>query len=173
MGAMQQQLNDKIQALKKGGKTGRGLSEELAKLAAEQSALRKALQELEKAMKQQAAKDGKNGKEGMGGNMGELSKLMEQTETDLVNKRLTEETLMRQREIMTRLLEAEKSVRERDQDNKREAERAQEHQPAMPPSFEKYLQAKQKQTELLKTISPAMNSYYKQEVNEYFQKLGK
>ena len=167
MGDLQQGLNQKIEELKKGNQSGRGLSEELAKLAAEQQKLRNALKELEK----------QQGKEGSGGTNGEkmnnLSKLMEQTESDLVNKRLTDQTIMRQREILTRLLEAEKSVKERDIDNKREARTASEKTRTMPPSFDKYLKTKQKQTELLKTVSPAFSPYYKQEVNEYFQKIGK
>jgi hypothetical protein len=167
MGDMQDQLNQKIQELQKGNKTGQALSEELAKLAAEQQMLRNALKELEK-------QQGKNENgQGMGENLDKLSKMMEQTETDLVNKRLTEQTVMRQREILTRLLEAEKSARERDLDDKREAKTASEKIRTMPPSFEKYLRTKQKQTELLKTVSPSLSPYYKQEVSEYFQKLGK
>lgn len=166
MGRLQEQLNQKIQELKKGNQSGRALSEELAKLAAEQQRLRNALRELEKQGKE-------NGNKGLGENLQELSKMMEQSETDLVNKRLTEQTIMRQREILTRLLEAEKSVKERDLDNKREAQTASEKIRTMPPSFEKYLKTKQKQTELLKTVSPSFSPYYKQEVNEYFQKIGK
>jgi hypothetical protein len=166
MGRMQEQLNQKIQELKKGNQSGRALSEELAKLAAEQQRLRNALRELEKQGKE-------NGGKGFGDNLENLNKMMEQSETDLVNKRLTEQTIMRQREILTRLLEAEKSVKERDLDNKREAQTASEKIRTMPPSFEKYLKTKQKQTELLKTVSPSFSPYYKQEVNEYFQKIGK
>ncbi|PRY14995.1 uncharacterized protein DUF4175 [Pontibacter ummariensis] len=166
LGELQQQLNKKIDDLKKGGKSGKALSEELAKLAAEQEALRNALKELEK----QGKKPGENGQNG---DLGNISKMMEQSETDLVNKRLTEQTIMRQREILTRLLEAEKSVKERELDNKREAKTAQEIARQVPPSFEKYLKAKEKQTELLKTIPPALSPYYKQKVNEYFQNISK
>jgi hypothetical protein len=169
MGEMQDALNQKIQELQKGNKSGKALSEELAKLAAEQQMLRNALKELEK-QQQGGKQDGD--KPGDGGNMDNLRKMMEQSETDLVNKRLTEQTIMRQREILTRLLEAEKSARERDLDDKREAHTASEKTRTMPPSFEKYLKTKQKQTELLKTVSPALSPYYKQEVNEYFQKMG-
>ncbi|KAA5546477.1 DUF4175 family protein [Adhaeribacter rhizoryzae] len=171
MGDMQDALNQKIQELQKGNKSGKALSEELAKLAAEQQMLRNALRELEKQQQQGGKQDGD--KPGDGGNMDNLRKMMEQTETDLVNKRLTEQTIMRQREILTRLLDAEKSARERDLDDKREAQTASEKTRTMPPSFEKYLKTKQKQTELLKTVSPALSPYYKQEVNEYFQKMGK
>jgi len=166
MGELQQQLNKKIDDLKKGGKSGKALSEELAKLAAEQEALRNALKELEKQGQ-------KPGEKGQNGDMGNISKLMEQSETDLVNKRLTEQTLMRQREILTRLLEAEKAAKERELDNKREARTAQEIARTVPPSFDKYIKAKEKQTELLKTIPPALSPYYKQKVNEYFQNISK
>ncbi|WP_299758762.1 DUF4175 family protein [uncultured Pontibacter sp.] len=166
MGELQQQLNKKIEDLKKGGKSGKALSEELAKLAAEQEALRNAIKELEK--------QGANpSKKGLNGDLGNISKMMEQSETDLVNKRLTEQTIQRQREILTRLLEAEKSAKERELDNKREAKTAQEVARNIPPSFEKYLKAKEKQTELLKTIPPALSPYYKQKVNEYFQNISK
>ncbi|MDQ3289908.1 MAG: hypothetical protein M3Q05_01325 [Bacteroidota bacterium] len=173
MGKMQQMLNQKMEELKKSNMQGKALSEELAKLAAEQQRLRNALKELEK----QGGKEGKGtkeeGSEGNGGKLDKLNKMMEQTETDLVNKRLTEQTIMRQREILTRLLEAEKSARERELDNKRESQTGKELARTVPPSFEKYIKNKEKQTELLKTISPAFTPYYKKEVNEYFQKIGK
>ncbi|WP_018476358.1 DUF4175 family protein [Pontibacter roseus] len=164
IGQMQDALNKKIEELKKGGKSGKALSEELAKLAAEQEALRNALKEMEK----QGQKPGENGKNG---NLGNISKMMEQSETDLVNKRLTEQTILRQREILTRLLEAEKSMKERELDNKREAKSAQDIARQVPPSFEKYLRTKEKQTELLKTVPPALSPYYKQKVSEYFQNI--
>jgi hypothetical protein len=105
------------------------------------------------------------------GGLGELKKMMEQTETDLVNKRLTEQTVMRQRQILSRLLEAEKSARERDLDNKREAETARTVPPGFPPAFEKYRQERNRQTELLRTVPPALTPYYQREVSEYFQKM--
>ncbi|WP_237717814.1 hypothetical protein [Pontibacter sp. BAB1700] len=163
-GQMQDALNKKIEELKKGGKSGKALSEELAKLAAEQEALRNALKEMEKQGQ-------KPGEKGGNGELGNISKMMEQSETDLVNKRLTEQTIMRQREILTRLLEAEKSMKERELDNKREAKSAQDVARRVPPSFEKYLRTKEKQTELLQTVSPALTPYYKQKVSEYFQNM--
>jgi hypothetical protein len=165
LGDLQKQLNQSIEQLRKSGKTGRELSEELAKMAAQQEMIRRALKEMEGKM-------GKDGK-GLGNQLSEMKKMMEDTEKDLVNKRLTQETIMRQRDILTRLLESEKAVRERELDEKREAERANELKNEVPPSFEKYLKAKEKQIDLLKTVPPSLNPYYKQEVNEYFQKLEK
>jgi hypothetical protein len=182
MGKMQQQLNEQIQQLSKSGKTGRAMSQELAKLAGQQQMLRQAMQQLDKMQQgggKPGGKEGKDGKEGGkdgkgeqgGGGTGELKKMMEQTETDLVNKRLTEETILRQQQILTRLLEVEKSARERDQDTKREAQAAQFKAPVFPPAFDKYKAPKERQTELLRTTPPTLTPYYQREVGEYFQKL--
>jgi hypothetical protein len=175
MGKMQEQLNQQIQQLQQSGKQGRALSEDLAKLAAQQQMLRQALQELEKQQKGTkpgGKPGGQDGKGDLGGNgTGELKKMMEQTETDLVNKRLTEQTVMRQRQILTRLLEAEKSARERDQDDKREAQSAQNQPPVFPPAFQQYKRQKERQTELLRTVPTTLTPYYQREVSEYFQKM--
>ena len=179
LGKMQQQLNEQIQQLQQSGKTGRALSQELARLAGQQQLLRQAMQQMgnlqpgkdgqpagQKGPPDPSKKDGQNG----AGAAGELKKMMEQTETDLVNKRLTEETIRRQRQILTRLLEAEKSARERDQDTKREAQAAQAHPPVFPPAFDKYrAPAPSPQTELLRRAQPALTPYYQQKVREYFQ----
>ncbi|GAA4351304.1 ATPase [Hymenobacter saemangeumensis] len=185
LGKMQKQLNEQIQQLSQSGKTGRAMSQELAKLAGQQQMLRQAMQQLDKMQQggKPGGKEGKDGKEGGkeggkdgkgeqgGGGTGELKKMMEQTETDLVNKRLTEETIMRQQQILTRLLEVEKSARERDQDTKREAQAAQFKAPVFPPAFDKYKASKERQTELLRTTPPTLTPYYQREVGEYFQKM--
>ena len=92
--------------------------------------------------------------------------------TDLVNKQITSETIKRQKEILTRLLEAEKSIRERELDKAREAERANQVEPKIPPAFKEYLKAKEKEIELLQTVPLKLNPYYKQEVNDYFKRIG-
>ncbi len=183
MQKLQKEINDQIKKLKEGmdnpngkkdgkgkdGLTGKpqnsGQSEQLSKLAAQQEALRRELQK----MAGQMDKDGKSGN-------GELKKIadnMEKTETDLVNKRITQETMNRQQEIMTRLLEAEKAEREREQDEKRESNEAKNMENRNPNSFLEYNLLKQKEAELLKTIPPALNSFYKMKVNEYFNTFEK
>ena len=160
LGQMQQQLNQRIKDLKGSGKSGRELSEELAEMAAEQERIRKALQEMQNKMK-----DGK-----MPG--GDLPGKMEQTEMDLVNKQLTDQLLKRQQDIVTRLLETEKSAREQDMDDERKGETAKDYEKEMPKAFEEYLRLKEKEVELLKTVPPKLYPYYKKEVNEYFKRVG-
>ena len=142
-------------------KSGRQLSEELAKLAAEQERIRKALQEMESQLN-----------EGEGESRNAISKKMEETEMDLVNKQITAQTIRRQKEILTRLLEAENSMRERELDNKREGETARDYENVLPKAFEEYFRAKEKEVELLKTVPPKLYPYYKKEVTEYFQRIG-
>ena len=160
---LQQQLGQQIQQLKQSGKSGRELSEQLAKLAAQQEMIRRALQQMEKM---------RNGKGEKPGGMEELIKKMEETEKDLVNKNLSPELQKRNQDIATRLLEAEKSQRERDEDQQRKAEQAKDFAPSVPPAFDQYINAKKKQIDLLKTIPPALSPYYRKEVDEYFDKLG-
>jgi hypothetical protein len=158
---MQQQLNKRIEELKNGGKTGRQLSEELAQMAAEQERIRRALQEMQQKMKNDGQVPG-----------GDLPSRMEQTEMDLVNKQLTDQLIQRQRQILTRLLDSEKSLREQDMDDERKGETAKDYDKEIPKAFEEYLRLKEKEVELLKTVPPKLYPYYKKEVNEYFKRMG-
>lgn len=162
LGEMQQQLNNRMEQLKNGGKSGRALSEELAKMAAEQERIRRALQEMQEQLK----------KEGGKAPGGDLPGKMEQTELDLVNKQITEQTIRRQRDILTRLLETEKSMREQKMDDERKGETAKEYEKEIPRAFEEYLRLKEKEVELLKTVPPKLYPYYKKEVNDYFKRIG-
>ena len=169
---MQQQLNDqmsKLQQEMKSGKTpGKGqMSKEMSEMAQKQAAIKEALK---KIMEQ----EGQGGKEGQNGLNGELQKLMEQmdkTETEIANKRLTEELLMRQQDIFTKLLEAEESMRKREQDNKRESNTGQDIPNKLPPSLEEYLKKREAEIQLYKTVPPALRPYYKQLVESYFKNI--
>lgn len=165
LGQMQQQLNSQMQQLQKSGQSGKALSESLARLAAQQEMLRNAMKELTPSAGQPGGTEG-------GGKLGNLGKLMEQTETDLVNKRLTEQTMMRQKEILTRLLQAENAANERDLDEKREANRAKELPARIPPSLQKFQDRQKQQTETLRQNLPALTPYYKKQVDAYFKTLG-
>lgn len=166
---LQQELNKRIEDLKKSGKSGRELSEELAKLAAQQEMIRESLEEMQRKLDQM---NGEEDGEGPGGNAEQILKQMEKSELDLVNKRLTDNMIRRQRDILTRLLESEKAFRERELDEEREGEQAKNYERLLPPALEQYIKAKEKEIELLKTVPPKLNPYYKKEVNDYFRRLG-
>ncbi|MGD9494415.1 MAG: hypothetical protein AB7V36_13790, partial [Bacteroidales bacterium] len=165
---LQEQLNQQMESLKKqmegGQKPGAGqpgFSEQLAKMAAQQEAIRKAMQQYQQQMNSE------------GGNGSALNKIindMEKTEEDLVNKRITNETINRQKQIETRLLESEKADIEREKDPKRQSEEAKIFNNGNPMTFFKYNSLKRNSSEILKTVPPNLNSYYKQKVNEYLYK---
>ena len=93
---------------------------------------------------------------------------MEETETDLVNKLISQETIRRQQEILTRLLDYEKAEKERDQDEKRQSNEAKSEFIRNPNAFLEYNRLKEREIELLKTVPPTLNPFYKSKVNEYF-----
>ncbi|WP_276346062.1 DUF4175 family protein [Daejeonella sp. JGW-45] len=145
------------------GQNGQGMSEQLARMAREQQMIRQAMQEINRM-------ENKDGKSGLG-NLNQLVKEMEQTETDLVNKKIQQETLNRQQEILSKLLEADKAEREREQDEKRESKEGITPAPDYKIILQEYQKIKQKETDLLKTVPPSLNSFYKIKVGDYFKYL--
>ena len=159
----QKGLGEQMKKMAEGMKKGEGgSSKEFAEMARKQAALRDALR------KKQAEKQG----QGQGDKqLQELIDQMNKNETDLVNKRLTNEMMKRQEEIMTKLLKHEKAERERELDNKRKSETARATERKMPPSLEEYIKKRESETEMYKTVSPALKPYYKYLVEEYFKTL--
>jgi len=96
---------------------------------------------------------------------------MDKTETELVNKKLTNEMMKRQQEIITRLLESDRAERVREMDNKRKAEQANQTERTMPPALEEYIKKREAEIESLRSASPALRPYYKFLVEEYYNAL--
>ncbi|MBE9586504.1 hypothetical protein IM792_18795 [Mucilaginibacter sp. JRF] len=173
---MQQQLNQNMQKARqqmqqqgnqgnqdKTGQGQNGMSEQLARMARQQQQIRQALEQ----MNREQNKDGRSGL----GDLDKISKEMEQTENDIVNRRISSETLKRQQQIQTRLLDAEKAEQQREQDNKRQSAAGKDMPPGYIKALQNYQQLKTKQTEQLRTVSPAFNLYYKNKVQSYFEQL--
>jgi len=167
MRQMQEELNKQLEQLKNGKKPdgkkqgqGQSMSEQLARMAAQQEAIRRQIQQYSEELKKQGEKPG-NG-------INDLMNQMEKTETELVNKMISQETLNRQKQILTRLLEHEKAEQKRDQEEKRESTEAKDQKFSNPNLFLQYKRIKSNEQEILKSLPPAMNSFYKNKVNEYF-----
>jgi hypothetical protein len=168
MKGLQKQLNEQMKQMKEGmgkpGSSGKPSSEKLAKMAAQQEMLRNALQ----GMMNEMIKEGESGSTG---SMRNAINKMEQTETDIVNKNITYETLKRQEEIMTRLLEAENAQRERELDNKRESNENIFNQKRNISVFNEYNRLMKEEAELLRTLPPALKPFYRNMVKEYFNTI--
>ena len=96
---------------------------------------------------------------------------MDENETDLVNKRVNPELMKRTRELQTRLLEAEKAIKQQEEDPTRQSRTAQQFNRQAPPSMEKFLQEKVKQVELIRTVPPNYTPFYKKQTDNYFRKI--
>jgi len=162
MKEMQGKMNKEMEGMQKEGK--RPSSKQLAQMAAEQSALRKKLRDMQRELE----------KQGNGNKLGDLQKtqeMMDDVEKDIVNKKITEETLRRQREILTRLLDHERAEKEQEQDEERKSNEGKQVKRELPPSLQEYLKQQQKGQELMRSVSPDLNPYYKEKVKQYFKSL--
>ncbi|MCB9164687.1 MAG: DUF4175 domain-containing protein [Flavobacteriales bacterium] len=171
--SLQKQLEEMRKAMQEGKKPGEkpgeknqgsmgmpGMSQQLAQMAAQQAAIRKEMQRLA----QELNKDGS----GAGNPLNKLAEQMEQNEKDIVNKNITPETLRRQQEIMTRLLEHEKAERERELDQQRTSNEGRQLPAADPARYFDYQRRKAREAELLRTVPPGLKPYYRDRVNAYF-----
>ena len=172
-GDMKEMLKNQLNQLKKGmGKGGKkegkkgengsgGIgSKGLAKMAAEQSAIRKKLEELRSKLN----KEGK----GAGNALNPLIEELKEQQQNIINKNINKETINRQQEILTRLLESEKALIERGFEEKRESKSGKNNEKSNQNLFNQYNKEKLKKIELLRYAEPSYKKYYKEKANEYF-----
>ena len=160
MGEQQRKLNEQLRQMMQNGQMN---GDKLAEMAARQEAIRKQLQEAKEKMDKEGGK--------ALGNMDKIMKDMKDSENDLINKQLSHETLIRQQQILSRLLQAEQSVREREFDEKRESKTARELDNKSPDelSLEEY---KNKiRQEMLKSNKLEYSSDFIILIEQYYKKL--
>ena len=165
---MQKQLSEQIKEmmkkLKEGDKPGNESNKELAKMLAKMSAQQNAIKQKLTKLNDQKNKKGNNG-------LGDLKNLLndiEKNEYDLLNKNINRETILRQEQIMKKLLKAENSIRERELEEKRKSNQGENYFNRNPQDFTPYKSFKLKEHEELKTIPSSFNLYYKRRISEYF-----
>ncbi len=150
----------------KPGEQGMGMqglgNKEIAKMAAEQTAIRQRLEQLRNELN----KEGK----GKGNQLNPLIKELEEQERALINKQFSQELITRQKEILTRLLESEKALMERGFEEKRESTSGKNENNGNNILFEEYNRQKLRQIDLLRSVDPVYRKYYKDKANEYFNR---
>jgi hypothetical protein len=170
MQQLQQKLNQQLKEMREGqkpgeksGSGGQKMSEQLARMAAQQAAIRKQMESFRDQLKEEGR--------GNDGNVAKMLEDMEKTEKDIVNKKITQETMERQQDIMTRLLKSEKAERQREEEQRRESTEARDSKISNPENFDQYNKIKNREVELLKTVPPNLNPFYKNKVSEYFYRF--
>jgi hypothetical protein len=166
---MQQQMNSGMQgkAQKKGlnGKNGlNSQSKELARMAAMQGEIRRRLQEYIEELE-------RNGIDGSA--LSKLAEEMEKTEDDIIHRKISQQTLERQKQLEVRLMKSEKAEQEREKQKKRESEEGKNRNKSILNNNLKYNLKKENQQEILILSPIEMSPYYRALLNRYLYKLEK
>ena len=168
MQQLQEQLGEQLKQLQQqmqqqqGQSMSKQLSEALARMAAEQEMLREGMQQMLNEMK----KNGQLGDDGLN----QIIKDMERLEEDIVNKRITNQTLERNREIVSRMLESEKAQQKRDQDERRKSNEYKGSKFDRKVESLYYEQRMKQNQEFLKQQPIQYQPYFKTKINEYYLK---
>lgn len=176
MRELQDALNKEMERLKKElegkekGSTGKPkigenaqMNEELARMAAQQEMIRKMMQEYAKELKEEGGQ--------ATGELDNIMRQMEQTETDIVNKIINQQTINRQNNILTRMLQHEKAQKEQEQEQRRESTEGKDVFEKSNNQFIEFNKLKNRELELFKQIPPIFSPYYKEKVNDFFINL--
>ncbi|MCL2682850.1 MAG: hypothetical protein FWE63_05115 [Bacteroidales bacterium] len=167
---MQEQLNQQLQRMREQMRNGQpqqrqqgqpSISEQFARSAAQQEAIRRLMQQVADELKKS---DGR-----AAGQLQSLIDEMEKAERDFVNKILNDNSLRRQEQILTRLLEAEKAELNREQEERRKGTEAKQKEYTIPTELLEHHKKRSQESELLQKFHPVLRPYYQQKTQEYFR----
>ena len=157
--SMKNQLRDLLNQMKSGESAE--TNKELAKMLMQNEIYQQMLEQ----MMRNADIDGQTAKL-----LQEAKKLMEKTHSEFANKKLSIQTVMRQQNIVTKLLEAENAEAERDTDNNRESTTAKNIDGKTPKNWQEDITF-EKNMDVLKQTNLKLNSFYKAKYEEYLNSV--
>lgn len=164
MQQMQQQLSEQLkqmqQKMEQGQQTPNSMSEEFARMAAEQEMLRQGMQQMLSDMKE-------NGQVGDDG-LNEIIKDMEKLEEELVNKKINKKMVERSQRIESRMLESQKAQEKREQEEKRKSNEFKGTQFDRRIDEILYKESLKKNQEFLRSNPIEFAPYYRDKINEYY-----
>jgi len=166
MAGQQQGINQQTLELGMGQQMSLAQQAAMARLAAQQEALRKSMEQLAREYGERSD---------ILGRLDQIGKEMAEVVEDLQQRRVSQQTIQRQQRILQRLLDAQKSVRKEDYSRKRKAETAKKYIPInpgdLPPDLgERSLQI---QRDLLKALKEGYTRDYQELIRKYFEALMK
>lgn len=161
---LKQQLEQLLEELKRNGgkKSGNQINKNVVKSLAEQEIFNKMLNDLQnsKGLTPETMQKLK-----------EIERLSEKNIEDLINKNITPDLLKRNENIKTRLLEAEKSEREREKEKIRESNEGKNVERKFPKEIEDFLKRNNKYKETLQKNNLNLKKYYQNLSKEYYQRI--
>ena len=162
LGEQLKKMQQQMQQQQKDGTPSQSMSEELARMAAQQELIREGMQQILDEMK----KNGVLGDDGIK----DIIKNMEKLEEDIVNKRITNQTIKRNKDIMSRMLKAENAQQEREKEEKRKSNEYKGPEKSHNIDELRYEESIKKQQDFLRTNPIEYQPFYKQKINEYFMR---
>lgn len=165
---MQEMLNEMLQQIQEGqqpmpgetGEPGMSMSEQMARMAAEQEAIRNQLRQLTDEMRNQGREVGEE--------FDQLQRDMERSELEMLRKELSTRTIMRQEQILTRLLEHHRAELQREQEARREGTTAKDYDLSNPEDFFEYNRIREREVDMLRSLPPGLRPFYRSLVEQYF-----
>jgi hypothetical protein len=164
MTGQQQGINDATRGMQG---LGQDQAAAMGRLAAEQAIVRKSLDQLAR----EAASSGDLSK--MLGDLGQVSRDMNDVQKDLTQGNASPETIRKQERIVSRLLDAQRSARERDFEKKRRAETGKNVARTSPGAVDLSTQEglERFRRDLLKSLEGTFGRDYQELIRKYFEAL--
>ena len=167
MQQLQQQLSEQLKKMqqqmeKQGQQQQNSMSEEFARLAAEEEMWRQGIQQ----MLNETKENGQIGDDGLN----EIIKDMEKLEEELVNKKINRQMIERSQRIESRMLESQKAQEKREQEEKRKSNEYKGSHFDRQIDEILYKETLKKNQEFLRTNPIEYAPYYKDKINDYYLK---
>jgi len=167
LGKGMEKIKSSLEKMKSQGQQGKQengqFNKELAKMAAQQEAIRNELQKYKESLLESGNKEGMKD----GENINKTIDQMEESEREILNKKINQESINRQKQILNRMLESEKAEQQRDKEEKRESIEAKNQNYSNPNTDLQYKIKRRQETEILKLTPLPINHFYKGKINSY------
>lgn len=171
MAAQQQAINQSMQQMGENqGSMNPEQQAKMQKLANQQGNAQKSMEELAKEQKQNYSADGK--KKGLG-DLEKIAQEMQEVVQDMKNGRITPETRKKQERILSRLLDASRSMTERDFEKNRESRSGQDMFRQSPKNIDMNTQEGKSAglREFLRSIQQGYTKDYEILIKQYFDNM--
>lgn len=174
MAAQQQMLNQSLQQMMQQGQMGggSGMSQEqraqMQRLQQQQGDAAKSAKELAEEQKKFSNGDKETAKK-----MDDIAKEMQEVVKDIQSGNISEETLKRQERILSRLLDANRSINKRDFEKQRESKTGKNYRTESPESLDMMSDEGKKRTlrDLMKENKAKYSKDFELLINSYFESL--
>jgi Domain of unknown function (DUF4175) len=141
--------------------------QEIGRLASEQDAVRKSLEQLNKEAQESQQRDR------ILGNLQKIADEMKEVVTNMKQNDINQNTVHQQERILSRLLDAQNSIRERDYEQRRTSTPGVTPSRPSPVTLQTTDKSEQIQRDLLKTLEEGYSKDYQDLIQKYFEALSK